>query len=152
MYLKELLNEILNINIEDLKIDGIEKYNNVLEYNFQLLKIEVMLKNKTKMQMFLKIIKKGKVKESIFCYSALLYKDFYNKEDFRVKIQEAESNSYKNKIILYLEKESLSLENKLEINLFDLDKLREMDNINIMKNIKIFNDFNNILLVGIKYL
>lgn len=152
MYLKELLNKILDINIEELKIDGIEKYNNILEYNFQLLKIDVILKNKTKMQMFLKIIKKGRVKESIFCYSALLYKDFYKKEDFKVKIQETESNNYKNKIILYLENESLDSKNKLEINLFDLDKLKEINNKDIIKNIKIFNDFNNILLVGIKYL
>ena len=44
------------------------KFNSIMEYGFSLIKIRTVLESGKKKELYIKMIKGGKVKESIFCY------------------------------------------------------------------------------------
>lgn len=139
------------MDLNSIEISGIEQYKNIVEYNFYLLKLQGILKNNVKIELYLKIIKKGEVKKSVFCYYSLLYNDF-KKENInsRVRIIEKESNLIKNTVIICLDNEKI--DNKLEINLFNLERMIQENSEIEIRNCEKQIDSNDILLVGIKYL
>lgn len=66
--IKHILEEIFNKKIYDIEFSGIEELNKIPEYQFKLVKINVLLENKRKYNVFLKFISKYKMNETIFCY------------------------------------------------------------------------------------
>lgn len=72
----DLLEKILNNSVLDIEFEGTERFENIIEYEFSLLKVNVVYKDGKKDEIYLKMIKSGKIKESIFCYWSLLYDEF----------------------------------------------------------------------------
>ena len=142
---------MLNLDIKDIEIEGIEKYYNISGYDFYVLKIHGELKDETKLEFYIKPIKNGQIKENVFCFSYILYNGIYhNKNEYKIKIQEKESSFWKNKIVLCLEENKIDLNKKLEINLFNLNKITEEVIVNKIYNMKDIIGKEDILLVGIK--
>lgn len=75
-YIIELLEEIFHKQIVNINFEGTEQFNEITEYNFSLLKANITYKSEEKDEVYLKMIKGGKIKESIFCYWSLLYDEF----------------------------------------------------------------------------
>ena len=102
--IKELLKQMLNLEIEHIQIEGFHNYNKISDYSFYVLKIHGELKNNTIIEMYIRPVKNGHIKESIFCFGYLLYNGIYKKKnEYKIKIHEKESSFWKNKIILCLE-------------------------------------------------
>ncbi len=121
-----LLEKILKHAILDIKIKETEKYENLNEYNFSLCKIMVSYRDGSTDEIHLKMIKGGKIKESIFCYWSLLYEEYLkdnekNNEDVIQKaiINQVTSNKNSSCILLTL---NAKLNYCAEINLIELRK------------------------------
>ena len=122
-----LLECILNVNIQEIKYIGIEKFSSITEYDFSLAKINITLENNEEKRIYIRMIKGGKIKESIFCYWSLLYEEYLNSNKTNSKIvipknvgitEKSIENNKKN-IILTLNK---SIEYNTEIILIELEK------------------------------
>ena len=74
--IKKLLEKIFKKEIIEINIEGIEHFESIIEYNFSLTKVNITYKNNQEDELFLRIIKGGKIKESIFCYWSYLYEDY----------------------------------------------------------------------------
>lgn len=77
-------------------------------YDFPIIKLKIFLENDEKTDVYIKMIRKDRIKESIFCYWSLLYdekfKD-YEESEFtsvinKVRITETESEEYKHSVLL----------------------------------------------------
>jgi len=149
-----LLEKINKKEIKEIKVEGIEHFESIIEYDFSLIKANVLYKDNKKDEIYLRIIKGGKIKESIFCYWSFLYEDYIkNKEkDYDNTIQKA--------IITQIASEEnvssllLTIDSKLnycaEINLVELKKYFEKINKKErwLENLEI-ND-NDILFIAKK--
>lgn len=125
MLIKEF-NKAFSINLIDIMLSKIEKLKNIEEYDFYLIYIRGILEDQTKQDLFIKVIKKGKIKETVFCICKLIYEQYFIKCD-----------DEKDKLKITIDEKSI---NKISINLFNnnLDKT-----INIQVNfIKIQNIIN----------
>lgn len=77
-------------------------------YDFSIIKIKVDIENNKQTDIYIKMIRKDKIKESIFCYWSLLYEEkfkSYEKSEFtsvidKVRITEIESEEYKHGVLL----------------------------------------------------
>ena len=65
--IQELLEEIMHQPIIDIKFLGIENFDSIIEYKFSLFKMILIYKDSRQEQIYIKIIKAGKIKESNFC-------------------------------------------------------------------------------------
>ena len=92
--IQELLERIMNKPITDIKFLGIENFDSIIEYKFSLSKIILIYKDNSKEQIYIKIIKAGKIKESIFCYWSLIYEEYYKKNE-----EKSNNNIHKKTII-----------------------------------------------------
>lgn len=66
--IKQVLNNVLHLNIKEIKYDKNLKLSNISEYEFELIKVKAMLETDEEIEIYLKIIKNSRIKESIFCY------------------------------------------------------------------------------------
>ena len=107
-----LLISVLNLDIIDFKFIDIKSLKNIAEYQFSLLKCVCTLSNLETLDIYLRIIKKGKIKESLFCYWYLLYEEqasnFSKKDIFssivnKASISDIYSEKYKNSVFLEIE-------------------------------------------------
>ena len=126
---KYLLEKIFKKKIISIKINGVEHFENIIEYDFSLIKANVVYDNDKEDEIYLRIIKGGKIKESIFCYWSFLYEDYIKTKgkDYENTIQKA--------IITQIASEEnissllLTIDSKLnycaEINLVELRKYFE---------------------------
>jgi hypothetical protein len=104
----DLLKEITKLDIKDFEYTNLKNMETLEEYKFSMLKLEVILKDKTKLDLYIKLIRKDKIKESIFCYWCLLYNEKfkeYKESEFttiinKVKIIETESEECKHTVFL----------------------------------------------------
>ncbi len=139
------------------------KLKNMSEYNFEVFKLKVVLQSKKEIEMYLKLVKKTKIKESVFCYWCLLYE-----EEILNNQKEIKSNNYTNKVLISeLEKKkyyqsiflridnniSKLIENGTEINFVDvkkyiIEKKLEKEYLEILECFNQDEDYE--LLVGIK--
>ena len=148
--IKKIIEKIFKKEIIEIKIQGIEHFESIIEYNFSLIKAKIVYKDNTKEELYLRIIKGGKIKESIFCFWSFLYEEYQEKTKFK------NDNIVQKAIITQVESEKnissllLTIDSKLnycaEINLVELkkyfDKERWEEDLEI--------SFNDILFIGIK--
>lgn len=104
----DLLKEITKLNIMDFEFEKLNTMKTIEEYAFSIVKLVVTLKDKTKQDVYIKLIRKDKIKESIFCYWCLLYDEKfkeYEESEFtsiinKVRIVETESEECKHTVSL----------------------------------------------------
>ena len=73
--IKDIINDILDLNIKEIKYDKNISLSNMSEYEFELVKVKVILESNDEVEMYLKMIKNSKIKESIFCYWCTIYEE-----------------------------------------------------------------------------
>ena len=66
--LKQILNDILKLNIKEIKYNKNIQLSNISEYEFELVKVNAILESGEDVEMYLKMIKNTRIKESIFFY------------------------------------------------------------------------------------
>ena len=91
----------MEIQVEDIIIGEIEHFKSIEEYRFSVLKMYIIYNKNAKQEISIRTVKRGKVKESIFCYWSLLYEEYIkeNRKEMKqmpkntVISQEIEKNS-----------------------------------------------------------
>lgn len=159
---KDVLNQVLKLGIKDLIYDKNIQLSNATEYEFELVKCKAILNDDDKeVDVYLKMIKNNKIKESIFCYWCTIYEEELLKTKEmeyiinKVLISELEKTKYKKRIFLTIENnETKILETGSEINFIEIiNYIKEMQN-NENEYYKLEQyfgeDCSDILLVGIK--
>ena len=152
----QLLECILNTEIKDIKYIGIEKFGSIIEYDFSLAKINIRLLNDEEKRIYIRIIKGGKIKESIFCYWSLLYEEYLssNKDNSKtvvpknVGITEKSIEDNKKNIILTLNKD---IQYNTEIILVELKNFiqeKTKQNINLEEWLNYLEEDKDILFLG----
>lgn len=148
--IKRILEKIFKKEIIEIRIEGIEHFESIIEYNFSLIKANIVYKGNDKEELYLRIIKGGKIKESIFCFWSFLY------EEYKKKLELVDESTIQKAIITQVESEKnissllLTIDSKLnyraEISLVELkkyfDKERWKEDLEI--------GFNDILFIGAK--
>lgn len=162
--LKQIFNDILKLNIKEIKYNKNIQLSNISEYEFELVKVRAILSSGEELEMYLKIIKNSKLKESIFCYWTAIYEEEMEKhqkdEDAciivnKVVISELENQKYQKKMFLNIENNRTQiLETGTEINFIDIIEYINEYKTDINKYERLYNylgkDSENVLLVGIK--
>lgn len=150
--IKLLLEKIFKKEIIDINIEGLAHFESIIEYDFSLIKANVIYKNQEKDEFYLRLIKGGKIKESIFCYWSFLYEEY-------IKNKKIESdNTIQKAIITQIASEKnissllLTIDSKLnyyaEINLVELKKYFEKNKERWLEHEEIKD--NDILFIGKK--
>ena len=99
--IKAILDDILLLGIKEIEYDKNIQLSNISEYEFELVKVKAILKSNEEVEMYLKMIKNSKIKESIFCYWCTIYEEelFKTKEIEnivnKVLISELDKTKYK---------------------------------------------------------
>ena len=162
--LQKILNDILKLEIKEIKYDKNIQLSNISEYEFELIKINIILESEEVVEAYLKMIKNTRIKESIFCYWCSIYeeelmkaKELENIDMFinKVLISELEKTKYQNRIFLAIEDNKTPiLETGTEVNFIEI-----IDYINEQKKEEnkyeklyeyIDKQSDDVLLVGIK--
>ena len=60
--IKQVLNNVLHLNIKEIKYDKNLKLSNISEYEFELIKVKAMLETDEEIEIYLKIIKNSRIK------------------------------------------------------------------------------------------
>ena len=162
--LKQIFNDILKLNIKEIKYNKNIQLSNISEYEFELVKVNAILESGEDVEMYLKMIKNTRIKESIFCYWCSIYEEELMKAKEKnnidilinkVLISELDKTKYQKRIFLTIEENKTQiLETGTEVNFIEI-----VDYINDQKNEK--NQFEklyeyfekqseDVLLVGIK--
>ena len=160
----KMLNKVLHLNIEKIKYDKNVQLSNISEYEFELLKVNSILSTKENVEMYLRMVKKSKIKESIFCYWCSNYEEelLKNTEENRteatinkVLISELNKRKYQQSIFLEIENNRTGiLETGTEVNFLDILKyIKDKENKSNQygKLLKYFDEKSeDVLLIGIK--
>lgn len=159
--IKEILNNILHLGIKEIKYDKNIQLSNISEYEFELVKTKIILEENEEVEMYLKMIKNSKIKESIFCYWCTIYEEelFKAKEIEnmvnKVLISELNKTKYQKRVFLTIENNKTQiLETGSEVNFIEIaNYIEEMKNEKnkFEKMYKYFEQGDDdVLLVGIK--
>lgn len=159
--IKAILDDILLLGIKEIEYDKNIQLSNISEYEFELVKVKAILKSNEKVEMYLKMIKNSKIKESIFCYWCTIYEEelFKTKEIEnivnKVLISELDKTKYKSRVFLTIENNKTQiLETGTEVNFIEISSyIEEMKNERnqFEKLYKYFEQADDyVLLVGIK--
>ena len=162
--LKQILNDILKLNIKEIKYNKNIQLSNISEYEFELVKVNAILESGEDVEMYLKMIKNTRIKESILCYWCSIYEEELMKAKEKnnidilinkVLISELDKTKYQKRIFLTIEENKTQiLETGTEVNFLEIT-----DYINEQKNEKnqferLYEYFDeqseDVLLVGIK--
>lgn len=152
------------MRIDQIEYDTNLQLSNISEYEFELIKIKAILENDDEIEMYLKMIKNTKIKESIFCYWCSIYeeelmkaKELENMDIFinKVLISELDKSKYQKRVFLTIENNKTRiLEEGTEVNFIEIiDYIDERKNENNMYE-KLYEYFDKqseeVLMVGIK--
>ena len=151
----------MRLGIKEIEYDKNIQLSNISEYEFELVKVKAILKSNEKVEMYLKMIKNSKIKESIFCYWCTIYEEelFKTKEIEnivnKVLISELDKTKYKSRVFLTIENNKTQiLETGTEVNFIEISNyIEEMKNERnqFEKLSKYFEQADDyVLLVGIK--
>jgi len=149
-----LLEALLNKKIKDYNYVSIEKFNSIIEYDFSLAKLNILFASGEQKRIYLRMIRGGMIKESIFCYWLLLYEEYSNfnrnKMPHKVSITEKLIQENKKNIVLTINKD---LNYCTEIYLIEIKKMLEERTKEDNKFKSLYDYFNNndkdILFLGI---
>lgn len=162
--LKKILNDVLDLRLKEIKYDKNIQLSNISEYEFELIKVKAILETDEEVEMYLKMIKNTRIKESIFCYWCSIYeeelmkaKELENADIFinKVLISELDKTKYQQRIFLSIEDNKTSiLETGTEVNFIEIiDYIKEKQNEKNQIE-KLYNyldkQSDDVLLVGIK--
>lgn len=146
-----LIKCLLNEDIKDFQYMGPLKFNSIMEYGFSLIKIRIVLESGKKKELYIKMIKGGKVKESIFCYWSLLHElnmDRVFPKKVTISEKQIEENN-KDVILNFNHEFDYSTEIKL-IKLKDFIIEKSVKNPNLKKLLNYLeNNDKDILFLGI---
>ena len=161
---KEVLNNILSLYIQEIQYNKDIELNNISGYEFKLVKANVKLDTNENVDMYFKMVKKTKIKESIYCYWGAIYEEETSMaqqsekmEIFKekVSISELVNKKFEKRMFLCIENNKRQiLEKGTEVNFIEI-----IDYINQFKNeknkynelLKYFEEKNDeVLLIGIK--
>lgn len=162
--LKKILNDVLDLRLKEIKYDQNIQLSNISEYEFELIKVKAILDTDEEVEMYLKMIKNTRIKESIFCYWCSIYeeelmkaKELENADIFinKVSISELDKTKYQQRIFLSIEDNKTSiLETGTEVNFIEIiDYIKEKQNEkNQIEKLYEYLDkqSDDVLLVGIK--
>ena len=129
----KFFNKINKFELKDIKYKGVEKFQSIVEYDFYVINLVGTTTLNVKKNIFIKIIKKGKIKESLFCICDLIYEKYFNnntkeviKKPKKVTIIEEENTESMNKVFLKFLGENLSQkEVNIEISFIEISKILE---------------------------
>lgn len=158
---KNVLNQVVNLKIKEIEYDKNLQLSNASEYEFELVKGKIILEDDKEVEMYLKIIKNNKIKESIFCYWCTIYEEELFKSNEiesvinKVLITELDKTKYKETIFLAIENNTTQiLETGTEVNFLEVSNyIEEMKNEKnkFEKLDKYFEDCNDyVLMIGMK--
>lgn len=158
---KNVLNQVVNLKIKEIEYDKNLQLSNASEYEFELVKGKIILEDDKEVEMYLKIIKNNKIKESIFCYWCTIYEEELFKSNEiesvinKVLITELDKTKYKETIFLAIENNTTQiLETGTEVNFLEVSNyIEEMKNEKnqLEKLDKYFEDCNDyVLMIGMK--
>lgn len=160
--IKDILNDILDLNIKEIKYDKNISLSNMSEYEFELVKVKIILESNDEVEMYLKMIKNSKIKESIFCYWCTIYEEELLKtkdeEDViinKVAISDLTKTKFQKRVFLTIENNRKRiLESGTEVNFIEMaDYINEKQNTRkeLGELIQYFREEDEeVLLVGIK--
>ena len=162
--IKKILNDVLELNIDEIEYDKNIQLNNISEYEFELVKIKAILNTDEEIEMYLKMIKNTRVKESIFCYWCSIYeeelmkaKELDNIDIFinKVLISELDMSKYQKRIFLTIENNKTRiLETGTEVNFLEIKDYINEQKSEQNKYEKLYEYFDkesdDVLMVGIK--
>lgn len=155
--LKFLLSELIKLNVNNIKLSGVKKLNNISEYEFSLIKAKLELEKNYKTDIYFQFIDKHKIKESIFCYWSLIYDEECKKHHIegenKAIITELEISKYKSSVLLELDNDNTEILKYGTVLYFIdfinyLEKNKDSTSKNIIKDLEKFN--KTTLLIGIK--
>ena len=135
--------------VKTLKLDDIS------EYEFELVKANAIIENEEDIDIYLKIIKRNKIKESIFCYWCTIYNEEVCEKDEnkktilnKVVISELTKKRYQQSIFLQIENNvNKILEFGTEINFIEINNFIEETGLSHLQ--ETFND-DEVLMLGTK--
>ena len=158
---KNVLNQVVNLKIKEIEYDKNLQLSNASEYEFELVKGKIILEDDKEVEMYLKIIKNNKIKESIFCYWCTIYEEELFKSNEiesvinKVLITELDKTKYKETIFLAIENNTTQiLETGTEVNFLEVSNYieeRKNQKNQFEKLDKYFEDCNDyVLMIGMK--
>ena len=155
----DILNKLSNIKLIDFKYQGRKRLNKISEYDFSVLKIVGKTKNK-EYEFYIRIIKGGEIKKSVFCCWSLLQEEYENdlkrtKESQeiqdrvdKVSIKDNLNQEYKNSVYLALKGD---ISYNFEVNFIELEKFLEKFEPKLIENLGNINlSDKDILLIMVK--
>ena len=162
--LKDVLNNVLKLKIKKIRYDKNLQLGNISEYEFELIKVKALLETDEEIEIYLKIIKNSRIKESIFCYWCTIYEEeLIQTKDLgdvdviinKVAISELKKSRYQESIFLTIENNRTPiLETGTEVSFIEIRDYIEdhrEKNTELEKLYKYFEkESNDVLLVGIK--
>lgn len=160
--LKDLLSNVLKLEIEDIQYEKNVQLSYISEYEFDLVKVIIKLKKqKEEIEMYLKMVKSSKIKESIFCYWCSIYEEEMLKIQLRenmlnkVLISELTKEKYQQSIFLEIENNKMPiLETGTEVIFLEIEKYIEEYKNSKNEYEKLYKYFkkgsDEVLLIGIK--
>lgn len=136
--LNEILREVLKLDIERIEYDKNIELNDISEYEFELVKIKAILYSKEEIEMYLKMVKKSKIKESIFCYWCSIYE-----EEMRIKGKENTEIILNKVLISELSKKKFQQRIFLEIENNKKEILETGTEVNFLEIVNYINEYAN---------
>lgn len=135
--------------VKTLKLDDIS------EYEFELVKSNAIIENEEDIDIYLKVIKRNKIKESIFCYWCTIYNEEVCEKDEnkktilnKVVISELTKKRYQQSIFLQIENNvNKILEFGTEINFIEINNFIEETGLSHLQ--ETFNE-DEVLMIGTK--
>ena len=150
------------MKIKEIKYDKNIELPSISEYEFELIKVKIVMETNEEVEMYLKLIKNKRVKESIFCYWCTIYEEelLDKKKEIecivnKVAISDLTKDKYQRRVFLTIEDNNTQiLETGTEVNFIEIaDYINENKNENnqLERLYKYFDKGDDdVLLVGIK--
>lgn len=152
----------MKLDIKEIKYDKNVQLSNITEYEFELVKVKAILETKEEIEMYLKLIKSTRVKESIFCYWCTIYEEelIDKTSDIecivnKVLISDLTKTKYQKRVFLTIENNTTQiLQTGTEVDFIEIaNYIKENKNeINQFEKLEEYfpDGEKEVLLVGIK--
>lgn len=133
--INDLISNILGLEVKKITYESVKKFETISEYAFSLVKAKCDLEMEENVEIYLKVIKKDRIKESLFCYWCMLYEEKFNELEEEINMTTIINNviisdigmeRYKNSVFLEIKDNPLDiLKHGTEVHFIDLIKYIE---------------------------